>query len=72
MMPQILVAGLFLSLSALRLNATEPKTKPAFEQYLKASAVSREVIDRFLRGPSWAQFDPELGYILGNYLPDYH
>ena len=40
-----------------------------FEQYLKESAVSREVIDRFLRGPSWAQFDPELGYILGNYLP---
>ena len=40
-----------------------------FEQYLKESTVSREVIDRFLRGPSWAQFDSELGYILGNYLP---
>ena len=40
-----------------------------FEQYLKESSVSREVIDGFLRGPSWAQFDPELGYVLGNYLP---
>jgi hypothetical protein len=27
------------------------------------------VIDRFLSGPSWARFDPELGYVLGNYLP---
>ena len=41
----------------------------SFEQYLKASAVSKEVIDRFLRGPAWAQFDPELGYIAGSYLP---
>jgi len=41
----------------------------SFEQYLKESVVPREVIDRFLRGPSWAQFDPEVGYILGNYLP---
>ena len=29
----------------------------------------RKSIDRFLQGPSWAQYDPELGYILGNYLP---
>ncbi len=43
--------------------------KPSFEQYLRQSAVTREVIDAFLRGPSWAQYDPELGYILGNYLP---
>ena len=33
----------------------------------RASAVPREVIDGFLHGPSWAKFDPELGYILGNY-----
>ncbi|MGA2631097.1 MAG: hypothetical protein ABSG54_12895 [Terriglobia bacterium] len=48
--------------------AGAPGTTP-FEQFLRESAVSREVIDRFLRGPSWAQFDPELGYVLGNYLP---
>jgi hypothetical protein len=40
-----------------------------FEQYLEASAVPREVIDRFLRGPAWARFDPELGYVAGSYLP---
>ena len=43
--------------------------KPTFEQYLRESAVPRETLDRFLRGPSWAQYDSELGYILGNYLP---
>ncbi len=40
-----------------------------FVDFLKESAVTREVIDRFLRGPSWARFDPEVGYVLGNYMP---
>ncbi len=40
-----------------------------FEQYLEASAVPKATIDRFLRGPAWAQFDAELGYIAGNYMP---
>lgn len=48
---------------------TRKPDKPSFEQYLRQCAVPREVIDVFLRGPSWAQYDPELGYILGNYLP---
>jgi len=50
-------------------DGKEAANKPTFEQFLKESAVSRKVIDRFLRGPSWARFDPELGYILGNYMP---
>ena len=45
------------------------REKPSFEAYLRESAVSKDVIDRFLQGPSWAQYDPELGYILGTYLP---
>ena len=49
--------------------AQEAPAKTTFEQFLRESAVSREVIDRFLHGPSWAQFDPELGYRLWNYLP---
>jgi len=43
--------------------------KVTYEDFLRESAVSREVIDRFLRGPSWARFDPELGYVLWNYMP---
>jgi hypothetical protein len=58
-----------VSLHPLPAAAAEKLDRPSFEQYLRESAVSREVIDRFLEGPSWAQFDPELGYILGNYLP---
>ena len=44
----------------------EGPEKPTFLEYLRARAVPREVIDGFLRGPSWARFDPELGYVLGN------
>lgn len=40
-----------------------------FAQYLRESAVPKSVIDTFLNGSSWAQFDSELGYILGNYMP---
>ena len=36
---------------------------------MRATAVSPATIERFLRGPSWARFDPKLGYVLGNYLP---
>jgi len=50
-------------------SAQEAPAKTTFEQFLRESAVSREVIDRFLHGPSWAQFDPELGYRLWNYVP---
>src|SRR6516165_3362366 len=48
--------------------ADEPP-KPSFVEYLRASTVPKNVIDGFLRGPSWARFDPELGYVLRNYLP---
>jgi hypothetical protein len=40
-----------------------------FARYLRESAVPRSVIDTFLNDNSWAQFDGELGYILGNYMP---
>jgi hypothetical protein len=39
-----------------------------WEQYLRESAVSRDVIDRFVHRPHWARFDPELGYVLHNSL----
>ena len=45
--------------------------KPAFEEYLRKSALKKEVLDTFLdpKKRSWAQYDPELGYILGRYMP---
>ena len=41
----------------------------SYIEYLKKSALKREEVDIFLNENSWAQFDPELGYILGNYMP---
>jgi hypothetical protein len=52
-----------------RAAAGDGPATPTFVEYLKASAVPRATIDGFIRGPSWARFDPELGYVLGNYLP---
>lgn len=39
-----------------------------WEEYLRAGAAPREMIDDFLHRPTWAQFDAELGYILHNSL----
>jgi hypothetical protein len=63
------VLGIFMLLPALNRAGAEGPGKPTFVEYLRASAVPPDVIDGFLRGPSWARFDPELGYVLGNYLP---
>lgn len=42
-----------------------------FEQHIRARTPTKEEIDHFLDPEklSWAQFDPEVGYILGNFLP---
>jgi hypothetical protein len=42
----------------------------SYEQYLRESAVPKETLDVFLDPSrrSWAEFDPELGYTLGNSL----
>ncbi len=37
-----------------------------WEQYLRDSAVPRDILDRFLNEPGWATFDAELGYALRN------
>jgi hypothetical protein len=44
--------------------------KPTFVKYLRDSAVPRDVIDGFLRGPSWARFDPELGLFHRSLQPE--
>lgn len=62
-----------LVLAVFSLLHTQPSTGqqslPTFEEYVRKSAVPRATIDTYLRGPAWAQFDPELGYRLWNYLP---
>src|SRR5262249_26278089 len=36
--------------------------------YIRGCAVSPQVIEGFLRGPAWAKFDPELGYVQRDYV----
>jgi hypothetical protein len=43
-------------------------TTQSWEEYLRASAVPRSVIEEFIERPHWATFDPELGYVLHNSL----
>lgn len=42
--------------------------KMAYKEYLSEGAPTKKEIDVFLNELSWARFDPELGYILGNSL----
>jgi len=43
----------------------------SYEQYLRECAVPRSTIDVFLdeNEPTWARFDPEVGYTLGRFMP---
>ena len=40
-----------------------------YEQYIRSGVPAKKEIDVFLNELSWAKFDPEMGYILGKYLP---
>jgi hypothetical protein len=52
------------------LNSSGSSTdKKSYAEYLRKSAVPKEELDVFLNENSWAQFDPEVGYIMGNYMP---
>ena len=45
------------------------KSDISFEEYLRSNIASKKEIDVFLNETSWAQFDPDVGYILGSYIP---
>lgn len=49
-------------------QATE-RQQNSFEEYIRDTVPARKEIDVFLNEMSWAQFDPDIGYILGNYMP---
>jgi hypothetical protein len=40
-----------------------------FEDYIRNNVATNEEVDVFLNKTSWAQFDSDIGYILGNYIP---
>ncbi|MFC2126443.1 hypothetical protein ACFLU5_16760 [Bacteroidota bacterium] len=53
----------------LLFGASGGKNKKSYIEYVRKSSLTKEVIDVFLEENSWAQFDPEVGYIMGNYMP---
>ncbi len=49
--------------------ADQADRKISLEDFIRANVASKKEIDVFLHEMSWAQFDPDVGYILGNYMP---
>lgn len=60
---------IFLSVLLAKPLHAQQAAKMTFETYIREGAPSKKEIDVFLHELSWAKFDPELGYILGNYMP---
>ena len=58
-------AGLLL----VPLMACSQSQPMSFKAYIHSAIASKAEIDVFLNEPSWARFDPDVGYILGNYSP---
>jgi hypothetical protein len=54
---------------SLVFGQTSEKKKISFEEYIRESVPTQKEIDVFLNDMSWAQFDRDVGYILGNYMP---
>jgi len=54
-----------------QLFAQDMSQKITFEEYIRNSVLEKSEIDVFLdpQQNSWAQYDPELGYIMGNDMP---
>ena len=43
--------------------------RKSFEEHIRTAVPVRKEIDVFLNEMSWARFDSDIGYILGNYMP---
>ncbi|MHC4325252.1 MAG: hypothetical protein ACYSUX_13395, partial [Planctomycetota bacterium] len=60
---------LLIFASSLGFGQTANRGPKSFEEHIRESVPTREEIDVFLNEMSWAQFDRDIGYILGNYMP---
>ena len=62
-------AGLLLTMASSLVFGQAPQQKKTFAEYIKKTVATKKEIDVFLNETSWARFDRDLGYILGNYMP---
>ena len=62
-------AGLLLTMASSLVFGQTTQQKKTFAVYIKETVPIKKEIDVFLNETSWARFDRDLGYVLGNYMP---
>ena len=60
---------LLIVASSVGFGQANEQRRISFEEYIRGTVPTRKEIDVFLNEMSWAQFDRDIGYILGNYMP---
>jgi hypothetical protein len=60
---------LLIAAGSVSLGQAAESKRESFEEYIRETVPTREEINVFLNEMSWAQFDRDIGYILGNYMP---
>lgn len=68
-MKRELIIPVIMMLFSTSLPGQQSGEEMDYLRYIREGIPRRNEIDVFLSGKSWAQFDSELGYIMGNYLP---
>ncbi len=59
----------FLMIVITNFSYSQQNKPMTFEEYIRSGIPAKKEIDVFINEFSWAKFDPDLGYILGNYMP---
>ena len=62
-------ALLLIAASSLAAGRDGGSAKRSFREYVGETVPIRKEIDVFLNDLSWARFDKDVGYVLGNYMP---
>jgi hypothetical protein len=69
--PDIILRVVFLLIAAssVAFGRSTKREWKSFKEHIIETIPTRKEIDVFLNEMSWAQFDRDIGYILGNYMP---
>ena len=62
-------ALLLLATGSLAAGRDTANPTKSFREYVEETVPERKEIDVFLNELSWARFDKDVGYVLGNYMP---
>ena len=68
--PKIILINCFVLVTYFAVCGQMNTEKTTYEQFIKANVANKVELEIFLSNKgTWAQFNPELGYILGNSMP---